>query len=92
MAKGSQSKELITKALLQVFPGAFMDADGKTIRIPSKAEGDVIEIKVALTAAKDVVGGSPVVEVNSNTVQPQDRELTAQEIEDVRKLIADLGL
>ena len=48
MAKGSRCKELIGQALLQIFPGSFMDADGKTIRIPSKAEGDVIEVKIAL--------------------------------------------
>lgn len=92
MARGSQSKELIGQALLQIFPGSFLDADGKTIRIPSKAEGEVIEIKIAMTAAKDVLGGTPAVEVKENAVTPQDRNLTETEIEEVRKLIEELGL
>jgi len=92
MAKGSLSKENITKALLQIFPGAFVDADNKTVRIPTTCEGELIEIKVALTAAKDIVGGNAGVEAASKQPIPQNTELTEEEIQQVRSLIEELGL
>lgn len=93
MARGSLAKENITKALLQIFNGAFVDNDGKTIRIPTSCEGETIEIKCSLTAAKDIVGCG---QASSNTAPkqatPQDRELTEDEITEIRNLIAELGL
>jgi len=90
MARGQQSKENITKAILQIFSGSFVDADGKTIRIPTKCEGETIEIKVALTAAKDIIGGTP--DVPEVTMTPQNTELTKEEIDEVRELLASLNL
>ena len=91
-ARGSLSKDNITKALLQIFAGAFVDADGKTIRIPTTCEGETIEIKVALTAAKDIVGGNAGVEASSKQPSPQNIEMTEEEIQQVRSLIEELGL
>ena len=90
-ARGSVAKDNISRALLQIFPGSFVDADGKTIRIPTRSEGEVIEIKVALTAAKDVIGEQPTV-VKSDAIQPQNTELTEEEIAEVRSLIMELNL
>ena len=93
MARGSVAKTLIGTAILQVFPGSFIDSDGKTIRIPSTAEGDPLEIKVTLTAAKDIVGGSGAPSLTENsTVQPQNTAMTTEEIEEVKRLIKDLNL
>ena len=91
MARGSLSKENITKALLQIFPGAFIDADGKTVRIPTNCEGELIEVKVALTAAKDIAGNASV-EASSKQPSPQNIEMTAEEIQQVKDLIKELGL
>ena len=57
MAKGAEEKQMVIDKIKEVFPEAF-EYD-KTIRIPI---GDV-QIKVALTAAKDNVepGGDTVV-------------------------------
>lgn len=90
MARGSLSKDNITKALLSIFAGSFIDADGKTIRIPTKCEGDLIEIKVALTAAKDVIGGTP--DKPEVTMTPQDTKITQEEIDEIRELLESLGL
>ena len=49
MAKGAEEKQIVIDKIKEVFPEAF-EYD-KTIRIPV---GD-IQIKVALTAAKDIV-------------------------------------
>ena len=90
MARGTLSKENITRALLQVFAGAFVDSDGKTIRIPTKCEGETIEIKVALTAAKDVLGQAA--DKPEVTITPQDTELTKEELDEVRELLESLNL
>ena len=53
MAKGAFAKEAITKTILETFPGSFVI--DKVIRIPMTEDGASIQIKVALTAAKDIV-------------------------------------
>ena len=61
-AKGSIAKEQITNQILQAFPGAFKHE--KEIRIPVSENGEVVQIKVALTCAKVNV------EVGSDTAMP----------------------
>ena len=55
-ARGAEVKEKLTQVLTKLFPESFMD--GKTLRIPMKENGEIVEIKVTLTAAKDVLGGA----------------------------------
>ena len=50
MAKGALAKERITQKILEVFPGSFKY--DKEIRIPMMENGEQIQIKVTLTAAK----------------------------------------
>lgn len=101
MAKGSIAKEAIFKKMLEVFPNSFM-ADAKTLRIPWEENGETIEIKVALTAAKDILGNS--VDMNwedgggaektlaAAPKAPVSSEPTAEEKANVEKLMASLGL
>lgn len=53
-ARGSIAKETITKKILETFPNSFIY--DKLIRIPIEENGETVEVKVTLTAAKDVVG------------------------------------
>jgi hypothetical protein len=92
MAKGATSKTLIGTAILQVFPGSFIDSDGKTIRIPSNAEGEPLEIKITMTCAKDIVGGQPAITTIDSQPIPQNKEMTEEEIKAVRDLIERLNL
>lgn len=93
MARGAISKTLIGESLLQIFPGAFIDTDRKTVRIPTSCEGEPIEIKVTLTAAKDVLGGAPAFIENASAIaEPQNRAMTEAEIAEVRSLIEKLNL
>lgn len=50
-ARGAVSKEIITKLILKMFPESF-SPDGKELRIPVMENGEEIQIKIALTAAK----------------------------------------
>ena len=54
MARGSETKEMITKKLLEIFGGDAAVID-KVLRIRGKEGGEWVEIKVTLTAAKDSV-------------------------------------
>lgn len=91
--KGNQSKTFIGEALLKIFPGSFIDADRKTVRIPTTCEGEPLEIKITMTCAKDLVGGTPAFTENvSATAEPQNRAMTEAEIAEVRSLIEKLNL
>ena len=85
-AKGAESKTIITEKILTTFEGSFM-ADSKTIRIPMVENGDTIEIKVTLTAAKDVLGGAfAEAQVSGGTdVVPPPTEEEKQTVEEFVK-------
>ena len=91
-ARGAIAKTLIGTAILQVFPGSFIDSDQKTIRIPTTCEGEPIEIKISMTAAKDLVGGQASSVTASKQAVPQNREMTDEEIVEVKRLVTELGL
>ena len=102
MARGAEEKQIIIDKIKEVFPEAF-EYD-KTIRIPV---GD-IQIKVALTAAKDIVepGGDAAVPGTkatkvvaiANGAEPVFEEASAivepsaEELNTVSNLMESLGL
>ena len=93
MAKGSIAKEEITKKILEVFDGAFINE--KEIRIPWVENGEIVQIKVALTCAKvNIEGGAGVAPVQQATSipAPEDRKITETEKQEVNNLIEKLGL
>lgn len=92
-ARGSIAKTLIGTAILQVFPGSFIDSDGKTIRIPTTCEGEPIEVKISMTAAKDIVGCGQASSVTATKqAVPQNTEMTDEEVAEVKRIISELGL
>ena len=101
--KGTILKKEITDKMLEVFPGSFLYNEGKEIRIPGLEEGQELQIKVSLTCAKTNVtpnGDSimPGEELNfeetskTKTVQNTTIEPTQEEKDNVKKLMASLGL
>lgn len=101
-AKGSILKQEIANKILATFPGSFLYNDGKEIRINGIEEGQSLQIKLTLTAAKVAVeGGNDItfsgeaatagVKSNvSNEKIPQ--EPTAEEKERLATLLNKLGL
>lgn len=55
MAKGNIAKLDTYKKLMEVFPGSFMYNGGKELRIPVVEEGELLQLKLVLTAAKTAV-------------------------------------
>ena len=66
MAKGQQLKKEIQEKILQLFPQSFLYNDAKEIRICGMEDGQPIQIKVALTCAKENV------EVGADNAMPGD--------------------
>ena len=95
MAKGSESNDAIYKKLFEVFPNAFME-DAKIMRIPMKENGETIEIKVTLTAAKNILGGESMTEVAENKesikVESDLTEPSEEEKQNVISLLERLGM
>lgn len=94
MAKGASSKEIIFSKMLEVFEGAFM-ADAKTLRIPMTEDGEVIEVKVTLTCAKDILGAAVAPQVSGNTeipisTTPAITAPTPEELDNVKSLLSAL--
>lgn len=104
-ARGSESKDIITKKILETFNGAFIY--DKNIIIPMNESGENLQIKVALTCAKTNVeaGGDTAVpgyhqsmaSGNTGTVSNvaagrEPLQPTAEEKQNVANLMSLLGL
>ena len=101
MAKGQESKNIITQKILEMFEGSFQYE--KEIRIPIMENGELVQIKVTLTAAKtNVEQGGENTMPGTMTVKNSDMimfgeeakpvEATVEEKENVKNLLASLNL
>lgn len=103
MAKGAIAKQIVFDKILEVFEGSFMYNGGKECRIPIDEEGNEVQIKVALTCAKDnvspegeVIRAAAAVSeegpVNSFPAPHKIAEVTEEEKQNVEDLLKTLGL
>lgn len=97
--KGIQAKADITKKILEIFDGSFMN--DKEIRIPIMENGEEVQIKVTLTAAKvnidhaailDTSSDTPTISANVLNFTDQKTEPSADEKAKVKELMTMLGL
>lgn len=92
MAKGQQEKKVVYDKIMEMFDGAF-SPDGKVIRVPIQGEDGLVEIKVALTAAKDILGGGDASPVTSQTeVSATPTPPTEDEKKNIEELMSRLGI
>ena len=85
-ARGAVAKEMAMNKILQTFPGSFKY--DKEIRIPVDENGELVQIKVTLTAAKvnveaggdTVLPGTVKVEPSNTPVAPAPRVEPAREV------------
>lgn len=100
MAKGSVAKDYIFKTILKTFEGSFMYNGGKECRIPFMENGELVQVKVTLTAAKENVerenGDVPNVDNAFPPVAegaPAARiEVSEEEKQNIANLMSRLGL
>lgn len=104
-AKGTESKTKIFNKMIEVYPNSFFEDEGKILRIPMEENGDIVEIKVTLTAAKTNLGGAAVASafpapsseevagyMTPPSVSAEEIEVTEEEKERISQLLASLGL
>lgn len=102
MAKGSQLKKEILDKMLKIFPNSFLYNNGKELRICGQEDGNEIQVKVTLTAAKENVysgqdNATPGISAQENIINNQSIEHnivkpTQEEKNNVKKLMETFGL
>lgn len=101
MAKGSIAKQNITKQILSTFEGAFEYNGGKEIRVPVYENGELVQIKITLTCAKEnvecgadsaVPGSFPVTNQPVTPERTTPIAPTEDEKQNVANLLRSLGL
>ena len=93
-ARGAESKQIITKKILEIFPNSFQ-YDNKEIRIPMIEDGAEVQIKVTLTAAKTNVSAgndNAIPTLSTSSSAPSSFEITPEEKKEVDDLITSLNL
>ena len=100
--KGAESKNKITQKILETFSGSFLYNDGKEIRIPLLENGETVQVKVTLTAAKVNVSpdGETIIpgaaqdngQINFAEDVVQATAPTEEEKKNVAELLKSLGL
>ena len=94
-ARGTESKSVIFNKLKEIYPNSFWEDENKILRIPMSEGGAPIEIKVTLTAAKNILGSGTVESAFPTVSEPvveKPVEMTEEEKEDVATLLASLNL
>lgn len=94
-AKGTESKRVIFANLKVLFPKSFWEEEGKILRVPMNEDGNPVEIKITLTAAKNILGNGAVESAfpaASEPVVEKPVEMTEEEKENVATLLASLNL
>lgn len=89
-ARGTQAKAEILAKLQEIYPNAFLV--DKVLRVPMVEDGQTVEIKIALTAAKDVIGGQKAVEEKITDNQSLMTEPTDEEKLKVERAIEKLKM
>lgn len=93
MAKGSESKEIFYKKILETFDGAFLYNGNKEIRIPMVEDGNLIQLKVSVVCAKEnVIEQNAGTEVKGSIEPKVAADITEEEKTEVVNLIEKLGL
>lgn len=70
MAKGSVAKQEVFAKVLEMFPGSFMYNGGKEVRINMVEDGQEVQIKMTLTAAKTPVESGEDTAIPGEKVAP----------------------
>jgi hypothetical protein len=104
MARGSEAKEYVSKKMLETFEGSFMQ-DDKILRVPVLENGATVEIKVTLTAAKDILGAGAAktdpktqgefdwsADASTSVEAAAAAQPTDEEKQNIRRMMAALGL
>ena len=93
-ARGQELKNQIVNKILEVFPNSFIN--GKEIRICGNENGEEVQIKVTLTAAKENIVNEavekPTAATTTTATDDYTVEITPKEKRTVAEMLAALNL
>lgn len=99
MAKGAIAKQVVEDKLREIFGKDFLGVADKKIYVQAQEDGEMIQVAITMTCPKTpfVVEGTAAVDTfaagnfgTPDTYQPA--EITDTELDNVRKMIKELGL
>lgn len=98
MAKGAIAKQVVEDKLREVFGKDFLGIADKKIYVQAEEDGQMIQVAITMTCPKtpfitdgDTADGFP----EGNFAAPTEykpAEITSDELDNVRKMIKELGL
>lgn len=95
-ARGSEFKAAVMQQIMATFPNSFLTNGGKELRIFTMEDGEEIQIKVALTAAKvnvDHGGDSAFVTPDAPATPAVSKNAPdKEELENVQSMLRRLGI
>ena len=99
MARGADAKQYVENKIREAFGKDFVGVDTATkkIYVNGYENGEVIQVAISMTCPKTpfAVPGSGDFEITGDFSAPdtfQPAEITKEETENIRKLIAEFGL
>ena len=102
MARGAQAKSDVMQKILETFSGSFKYNDGKEIRVPVMEGGELVQIKITCTCAKENVevgadvaipGDFPAPKMTAPTPERTEPvQVSEEEKQSVADLLKSLGL
>ena len=81
-AKGTATKQLIMKKLLEIFPDSFLYNGGKELRINQMEDGELVQIKLTLTASKNIVENEDSLHSVSSSTASINNDINFEEKEE----------
>lgn len=103
MAKGTIAKSFVSDKIVEIFGDKVVKVEGSKIYINAQENGEMVQVAVALTCPKVPVAAAGATPVASGAFDWSDEsarpvettataEITAEEEDNIRKLMEKLGL
>ena len=101
MARGAIAKTTVENKIREAFGSDFVGVSDKKLYVWADDEGERVQIAISLTCPKVPLGGATIKEgINfddmpaqaASPVEFKPAEMTSEEVDNVRKLLQELGL
>lgn len=98
MAKGAIAKQVVEDKIREIFGKDFLGVADKKIYVQAEEDGAMVQVAITMTCPKTPFAAEGVAadgfpEGNfSNPTEYKPAEITSEELDNVRKMIKELGL
>ena len=98
MAKGAVAKQVVEDKIREIFGKDFLGVADKKIYLQAEEDGEMVQVAITMTCPKTpfiTEGGTADGFPTGNFADPTEykpAEITSDELDNVRKMIKELGL